>query len=213
MADLERVLKSQETSVAQDREIERILAANARDYFSILQINPLVGEDTLAQQVRKNFRRKSLLIHPDKVKRSDAPKAFDILKKAELVLSSEDSGDTESKARVTERTNLIDIYKQVLDGLKLALEEDFSHKSNVEVREKVHLVLENQAKQQEIEREYNQRQEASKNEEMQNALKDRKLRKQWETKWENDRDSRVELWRSYVKKVDKKKKPKRKVLA
>lgn len=215
MADLESVLKSQETNVARDREIDRILNVDPRDYFAILQINPLVGEESLAQNVKRNFRKKSLQIHPDKAQHPDAPKAFDALKRAELVLSSEVSEDADPKAkeRTTDKTNLIDIYKQVFEGLKLPLEDDFDHKSNAEIRGKVQLVLENQTKQAEIERVYNQRQEASKNEEMQNALKDRKLRKQWETKWENDRDARVELWRTYVKKVDKKKKTKKKVLA
>lgn len=209
--DLENVLRLQEADVARDQEIDRILASHARDYFSILQINPLFDFEGL---IKRLYRKKSLLIHPDKVKHPQASKAFDRLKRAEHVLSTEDDGDEDAKKRVNEKAALVDIYKQVSVGLKTSIVEDFNHKDNVLIREKVHLVLDNQDKQEEFERVYNQRQEASKNEELKNAAKERQMRKQWESKWEDDRDSRVQLWRNYVNKVEKKKKkPKKKVLA
>lgn len=215
MADLEKILQLQESDLARDLEVERILQVHPRDHFGILQINPLFEPEALETRVKKVFRKKSLLIHPDKVKHAGAPKAFDALKQAQIVVTSdENDADEETKQRVISRKSLLDIYKQVAEGLNAPVIEDFNHKSNVEIREKVQLVLENQVKEEEVEKLYNQRQEASKNEELKNAAKDRQLRREWETKWENDRDARVQLWRSYSSKVDKKKKkPKRKVLA
>lgn len=212
MADLENILRLRELQVLRDKEVERIIAQNPKDYFAVLQINPLQDPDALATLVKKQYRKRSLLIHPDKVTHTDAPKAFDALKQAELVLNSIDDGE-ESKRRVRMRENLVDIYKQIAERLRTGPVEDFDDSRNVEIREKVRLVLENQEKLEEVERSYNQRQEANKNEELKNAQKDRQLRRQWESKWEDDRDVRVELWRSYVSKVDKKKKKKKKVLA
>lgn len=215
MSDLDNILRLQEADIARDKEVDRILQVNPGDYFAILQINPLYEPENLASQVKRLFRKKSLLIHPDKVKHADAPKAFDALKQAELVLGSadEETVDDETKRRIRAKETLLDIYKQVSVGLNASIVADFDDKANVEIREKVELVLESQTKQEEVERLFNQRQEANKNEELKNAAKDRQLRKQWESKWEDDRDARVQLWRTYVNKVDKKKKPKRKVLA
>lgn len=210
---VDNILRLQEADVARDQEIDRIVALNAKDYFAILQINPLRDFDGL---VKKIYRKKSLLIHPDKVKHPQAANAFDALKKAHLVLTTDEDGDEEdeeAKKRLHEKTSLIDIYKQVSVGLKASLHEDFEHPVNVEIREKVSLVLDSHAKLEEVERMYNQRQEATRNEELKNAAKERQLRKQWESRWEDDRDSRVKLWRTYVNKVDKKKKPKKKLLA
>lgn len=207
---VDNILRLQEADVARDQEIDRIVALNAKDYFAILEINPLLNFDGL---VKKMYRKKSLLIHPDKVKHPQAPIAFDALKKAQLVLATEEDGDEEAKKRLHERNALVEVYKEISIGLKASIHGAFNHPVNVEIRDKVLLVLDNHAKQEEVERMYNQRQEATRNEELKNAAKDRQLRRQWESRWEDDRDSRVQLWRSYVSKVDKKKKkPKKKVL-
>lgn len=207
---VDNILRLQEADVARDREIDRIVALNAKDYFAILEINPLLEFDGL---VKKLYRKKSLLIHPDKVKHPQAPTAFDALKRAQLVLATEEDGDEEAKKRLHEKNALVEVYKEVSVGLKASIHEDFNHPVNVEIRDKVLLVLDNHAKQEEVERMYNQRQEATRNEELKNAAKDRQLRRQWESRWEDDRDSRVQLWRNYVGKVEKKKKkPKKKVL-
>lgn len=200
---LEDVLKAQELDLAREAEVARVLNCAEGDYFAILQINPLFDSATLDARIKKAYRKKSLLIHPDKVKHEEAPKAFDLLKKAEAVLSDEES---------TQKHNLMEVYQTIANNLDIDVIEDFNSRENGLIREKVAQTLEHHKKDREVERLYQQREDAQKNEEVKNAANDRELRKKWETRWENDRDSRVELWRKY--KVDKKKKKKpRKVLA
>lgn len=200
---LEDVLKAQELDLAREAEVARVLNCAEGDYFAVLQINPLHEPSSIDTRVKKAFRRKSLLIHPDKVKHPEAPKAFDLLKKAESVLN-----DQESK----EREGLVGVYETIANSLDIDVIEDFDSKENGLIREKVAQTLEHQKKDKEVERLYQQREEAQKNEEVKNAANDRELRKKWESRWENDRDTRVELWRKYKVEKKKKKKPK-KVLA
>lgn len=65
-------------------EVERILSTFKLDPFTILQI-PL-GSCT-EKDVKVAYRKKSLQIHPDKVKHPRAEEAFAMLKKAETELS------------------------------------------------------------------------------------------------------------------------------
>lgn len=216
MADLDNVLRSLESEIGRDTEIKRILQCCPKDYFAILQINPLVGLDDLAQQLKKLYRRKSLLIHPDKTKNEDAPAAFSLLKRAEQILSldeSEDFTDDDLKAKAAEKRALIGVYKEIDERLQLPIQADFGHADNENIREKVRLVLESHEKSQEIEKSFAQRQEEQRREALKAAAKERELKKSWETRWEQDRGDRVKLWRNFNAKVDKPKKKKKKVLA
>ncbi|GEQ66808.1 hypothetical protein JCM33374_g471 [Metschnikowia sp. JCM 33374] len=229
MSDLDAHLQAQETEVARDREIARVLECPAKDYFAILQINPLCDQNSLATRLRKIYRKKSLQIHPDKVKNTDAPRAFDLLRKANLVLSAqapddtsvktvggnddhEEKSKTEEKARHTEKSNLLSIYEQVAEGIGAPVVDDYYHETNKAIREKVSLVLEQHEKDQAVENSFFQRQEIKRQTEIKTAAKDRELKKSWESRWEQDRDNRVKSWRSFSTKVEKPKK-KKKLLA
>lgn len=207
MSDLDLILKEQESSITRDNEIQRILSCSPKDYFAILEINPFVDSNNIINEVRKLFRRKSLLIHPDKVKHENAPQAFDLLKKAELILSiAEESDYAEQKDKFIEKSALLYIYERIAESLDVEPNEAFQSIQNVEIRAKVKEALDHQNKSRELERNFLQKQKTKKSEEVQNAAKDRDLRKKWELKWENDRDERVNLWRQY--KVDKGKRKK-----
>lgn len=218
MADLDKVLRAQELEIAKDREIERVLLCCSLDFFAVLQINPLHDPYSLYSRVKKTYRKKSLLIHPDRARHEKAPEAFDLVKKAEAVLSTIEEVDPsdDTKARLRARTSLIEVYQKVAEGLKITGDiENFEDARNVAIREKVKMVLEDQAKEEEVERGFQQRQDSKKREEITSALKERDLKKKWDTKWEEDRDARVDLWRSFTHKVEKKKKKstKKKLLA
>lgn len=204
--DIENHLKRNELEIQRENELQRILDCHPKDYFAILQINPLQDLESLASKVKRLYRQKSLLLHPDKVKHPDAPQAFDLVKKAELVLSA-----TDDDARVKERDNLVDLYVQI-DASGEGKAAAFESPTNSTIREKVHHALESHDKQQEVEINYQQRQDAQKHKEVANAAKERELKKQWEKEWEAQRDSRVKLWRDFSGKVTKKK-TKKKVLA
>ena len=68
-----------------DSEIDRILKAFKLDAYAVLDLKPGVPES----DIKKCYRVKSLLIHPDKTSNPQAPDAFDRLKKAQTVLMDE----------------------------------------------------------------------------------------------------------------------------
>lgn len=225
MSDLDILLKNLENAVARDDEIERILKCNPKDYFSILQINPLdlnpnaqsEGPAALLQTIKKTFRRKSLLIHPDKTDNASAPEAFARLKLAERILSIDDTkahDDDQLKADAIEKKSLFDIYEQVDKYLSLPVQLNFAHPDNELIREKVGEYLDAHSRNQQIDKEYAQREEQQRQEQVKSAAKERELRKSWESRWEQDRGDRVKSWRTFSSKVEKpKKKKKKKVLA
>ena len=55
------------------------------DAYAVLDLQPGVPESDIIKQ----YRKKSLLIHPDKTKNPSAPAAFDALKKAHTLLTDE----------------------------------------------------------------------------------------------------------------------------
>lgn len=216
MSDLDSALKNLESDIVRDNEIKRVLESLPKDYFAILQINPLESREGLPQQLRQIYRRKSLLIHPDKTKNPNAPRAFSLLKKAEHILSLEETAsfkEDQISADAAEKKALIDLYKEVNMRLQLPIQLDFNHADNKKIREKVSHILESHQKNQEVERSFAQRQELKRREEIKAAAKEKELKKSWESRWEQDRVDRVKLWRTFTSKVDKSKKKKRKVLA
>lgn len=218
MADVDKILQSLESELARDKEIDRILACHLGDYFAILQINPLHGLDELSLNLRRAFRRKSLLIHPDKTNNDRAPTAFALLKKAERVLSAEtsvsdDSSPDSGLADAAEKRTLIEMYKQVHERLRLSVPLDFDHPDNVRIREDLRLYLVSHWQNQEIDKNYAQRQEQQKQEALKTMAKERELKRSWEKRWEQDRGDRVRLWRNFTSKVEKPKKKKKNLLA
>mgnify|MGYP001141760500 CR=1 FL=1 len=198
--ELDNILKSEESQLTKDKEIDRILAANAADYFDLLTINPFLVDETEIPQVVKNiYRKKARLIHPDKSVNPQASNAFDKLKKAEQVLSVADEND--DKVLFEEKQRLLAIYKDVKPA---AVESDWNNVSNRETRRKVSEILKQELKDQEIERLYQQREEVQKNQELDTLKKKHMLKKKLEAKWEDDRDARVQNWRSYTSKIEKK---------
>ncbi|CAM9016916.1 unnamed protein product [Wickerhamomyces anomalus] len=91
MADtIDADLNSQELSLKRDKEIERIISAFTLDPYQILELDHENASTLTSIQIKKQYRAKSLLIHPDKTTNPDAPKAFNILKKAESNLQDQD---------------------------------------------------------------------------------------------------------------------------
>ncbi|KAG7837488.1 hypothetical protein KL942_004376 [Ogataea angusta] len=95
--DIERELKREETKLArvsmsppaatnrQDKEIDRILRQCKLDHYSVLGVQPGIS----VADVSKLYRKKSLLIHPDKTSHPRAVEAFDLLKKASNALQDD----------------------------------------------------------------------------------------------------------------------------
>lgn len=208
MSDVDNLLNAEQLALAKDQEIERILGCCQWDYFDLLEIDP--NEQDIPLKVKKTFRRKTLLVHPDKVSNKKAPVAFDRIKRAERVLSVNPETTSESdKPLLVERERLLAIYK---DASTRA-----DQKNKKQIVKLVEEILNDEIKLEQIEKDFERRQEANKIEELNKIRKERELKKKLESKWEDDRDVRVLNWRKYTSKVEKKntksKKVKKKVLA
>lgn len=221
--ELDKVLSAEELALIKDKEIYRVLDCCEWDYYSILEINPLHDIHNLQNHIKKTYRKKTLLIHPDKVSNPKAPQAFDRLKKAELVLSFEipenetelESQDERSKALIQEKKRLIAIYedaaKQLEESGKIRTNKPYGDSDYQQILSKVSEILQEEIQQDQIERNFQQHQEAKKMAEIKKTQQERALKKKLASQWEDERGVRVNNWRSYTKKVDKPKlkKPKK----
>ncbi|EGV62485.1 DnaJ sub C member 8 [Yamadazyma tenuis] len=195
--DIDKYLSSTERESVRDREIARIISCHIQDSFHVLDLDPADTSD-LQTQVKKAFRKKSLLVHPDKTDHKDAPTAFDRLKRAQAFLS--DDGEQPTAIR----QKLVDIYAHIRQN----------HSGDISVvRKKVAEILEEDKRLDNIEQEQQDARDAQLREEQENRKQEILLKREMASKWEDSRDSRVANWRSFVNKVDKKKKKKKKVLA
>lgn len=197
MSDLEKVLYLEEAGLNKDNEIQRILDVYEFDYFAVLDIQEVdIDPEDLLKTVKRVYRKKTLLIHPDKTSNPAAPAAFARLKKAEQILSTPLENDDDAKL---EKQRLLDIYKAC--------------KSN-DKRSEVAQILKAEIKQEEIEKLYQQRQVAQRFADIKKQRQEAELKKKLESNWEDARDVRVQNWREYTGKIQKKKKKtKKNVLA
>jgi DnaJ homolog subfamily C member 8 len=173
------------------------------DPYSVLDLQPGVPPE----DIKKLFRRKSLLIHPDKTKNARASDAFDRLKKAEAELMDD--------AKRSSLDNLIAAArKAVIKDQKLDESSDYI-KGDVfwrDVREKTKQFLiedelrRRKAKKLQMEQEGRERQEAE------TAAQEAKRKREAEKEWEDTREERVGNWRNFSKTGPAKKTKKMKVL-
>jgi DnaJ family protein C protein 8 len=85
-AEIERFLKLESSSFNRDKECERILSMQySPDPFVILDmpIDIYISCQCDDRAIKMQYRKRSLLVHPDKCKHPKAQEAFDILKKTE----------------------------------------------------------------------------------------------------------------------------------
>ncbi|KAJ3345577.1 hypothetical protein HDU83_003933 [Entophlyctis luteolus] len=91
--NIDTYLRVESTSFLQDKEAERILglAKKAANPFEVLDLDHktwLLGK-VEEKDIKMSYRKKSLLLHPDKCKHPRAQEAFEMLKKAESELTEE----------------------------------------------------------------------------------------------------------------------------
>ncbi|KAA8893161.1 hypothetical protein FN846DRAFT_980123 [Sphaerosporella brunnea] len=195
LADLDR----EASEYTKDAEISRILNTFKLDSYAILDLQPGVPESDIKIQ----FRKKSLLIHPDKTKNPLAPDAFDRLKKAQAELMDEKKRERLDEAIADARMLLIRERKWTVDHPDLKTAE-FAK----DWREKTKTVL--------IDNELRRRKQlkaqlAEEGREQRKAemeAEERKRKRENEVAWENTRDDRINSWRDFQKGGQKKKKKK-----
>ncbi|KAJ5265465.1 hypothetical protein N7524_006483 [Penicillium chrysogenum] len=180
-------LEKEASEYSKDVEIDRIRKAFSLDSYAVLDLQPGVTE----KDIKIQYRKISLLIHPDKTKNPAAPDAFDRLKKAQTALLDEKQREYLDECIADARRLLIREHKYTLDSPELKTDE-FKLKAR----------LQEEGREQRKEEE---------------ELEARKRKRDNEKKWEDTREERIGSWRDFQKGRkpggdEKKKKKKMKVL-
>ncbi|KAE8348996.1 hypothetical protein BDV28DRAFT_142167 [Aspergillus coremiiformis] len=200
-------LEREASDFVKDAEIDRIRKAFTLDAYAVLDLQPGVTESDIKAQ----YRKKSLLIHPDKTKNTAAPDAFDRLKKAHSTLMEEKSRTYLDECIADARRLLIREHKYTLDSPELKT-EDFKK----EWRQKtVQVLLEEEARRRRQAKAKLQEEGRERRKE-EEEIEERKRKRDQDKAWEDSRDERISSWRDWQKGKksdgDKKKKKKMKVL-
>ncbi|KAJ6783432.1 hypothetical protein PWT90_01679 [Aphanocladium album] len=196
-------LESEAKEWEKDAEIDRILKAFRLDAYAVLDLLPGVPDS----DIKITYRKKSLLIHPDKCKNPQAPDAFDRLKKAQTELMDEKHRERLDEAIADARMLLIREQKLTVDSEELKT-DTFAKQWRDKARE---VLIDNEhrrRRQMKAQMQEEGREQRKQDEEME----ERKRKRQHDQDWEATRDERISSWRKFHKgktgEPDKKKKKK-----
>ncbi|KAL1900314.1 DnaJ subfamily C member 8 [Ceratocystis pirilliformis] len=184
-------LDSEAKEFDKDAEIDRILRAFRLDAYAVLDLQPGVAES----DIKMAYRKKSLLIHPDKTRNPQAPEAFDRLKKSQVELM-----DEKHRARLDE---------SIADARRLLIRENkwTVHSEELKTaefakmwREKTRFVLIEEEHRRRRQAKVQMEEEGREQKRQEEQLEERKRKRQHEQDWEASRDERISSWRQFQKK-------------
>ena len=155
--------------------------------------------------IKKCYRTKSLLIHPDKTTNPRAPDAFDRLKKAQTELMDEKHRSRLDEAIADARMLLMRENKWTVDSAELRTER-FAR----DWREKTKLVLIDEEHRRRRQVKAQMQEEGREQKRADEELEARKRKREHEQDWESTREQRIGSWRDFQKGTEKKKKKKAK---
>ncbi|KAL1791994.1 hypothetical protein ACET3X_009745 [Alternaria dauci] len=186
--DIDAQLAGLGKELDKDAEIDRIRSVFSLDAYAVLDLQPGVPES----DIKKVYRAKSLLIHPDKTKNELAPDAFDRLKKAQTVLLDE-------KLRAELDENIADARMLLMREKKLTAddEETRSEEFAKEWRQKVIWVIRDNEMRKQRQMKAAMREEGRAQRKEDEEIKERKRKREQEEAWEKTRDTRINSWRDY----------------
>ena len=140
------------------------------------------------------YRKKSLMIHPDKTKNAQAPEAFDRLKKAQLVLLDEKQRKHLDECIADARELLMRQHKYTVDSEEMKTEE-FKQEWR---RKTVEVLVDAEARRRRQMKA--QMQEEGRAQAKEDAeLQERKRKRDHEKSWESSREQRIDSWRDFQK--------------
>ncbi|KAK4988365.1 DnaJ subfamily C member 8 [Elasticomyces elasticus] len=207
-ADVFAELEKESKEWDKDAEISRIIKTFKLDSYAVLDLQPGVPDS----DIKKVYRAKSLLIHPDKTSNPQAPDAFDALKKAQTVLLDEKERAKLDEAIADARMLLMRDKKLNIDSPEV---KDPDAEFRRQWREKTKWVLTDNEirRRRQVKAQMQEEGRAQKKEE--EELTERKRKREHEQNWENTRDKRIDSWRDFSKggaaKADEGKKKKKKL--
>ncbi|KAF1829307.1 DnaJ-domain-containing protein [Decorospora gaudefroyi] len=189
MADeLDAELLSIGKELDKDAEIDRIRSVFSLDAYAVLGLQPGVPES----DIKKVYRAKSLLIHPDKTKNELAPDAFDRLKKAQTVLLDE-------KLRAELDENIADARMLLMRERKLTADDEETRGDEFAKawREKTIWVIRDNEMRKQRQMKAAMREEGRAQRKEDEEIQERKRKREHEDAWEKTRDVRINSWRDF----------------
>lgn len=178
-----------------DSEIERIRSAFRANAYDVLDLQPGVPDE----DIRKTYRKKSLLIHPDKTSNPHAQDAFDRLAKAYQMLQDE-------KQRAVLDEAIADARMLVMRDLGLGKEDERVKDPDTvfmgKWKDKVKWVLADMEARRQRQMKAQMQDEGRKMKQEEAELAERKRKREHEADWEKTRDQRIGSWREFSKKKD-----------
>ena len=201
--DIEKFLREESSAFNQEKEVRRIieLEETSKNPFEILNVDPKIWTNPPGSAlhihewfdpalIKKLFREKSLLVHPDKCSLEKAPEAFQLLKKAHTQLTNPDI--------------VKELYHYTRDAIYLVKSKDKSPIADIiltvrrlikDVNDRIQLRIKN-TEERDVEQVVKQ---------VDDLIKVAKQEKEWAA----TREKRVGSWRDWQTKGPKKKKVKR----
>ncbi|TKX19717.1 DnaJ domain-containing protein 13 [Elsinoe australis] len=186
-----------------DAEIERILKAFRLNGYAVLDLNPGIPES----QIKKVYRTKSLLIHPDKTSNPKAPDAFDRLAKAQQQLMDEKQREKLDESIADARMLLIRERKLTVDSEEVKDPDDEFIQA---WRAKTVQVLMDDERRRQRQMKAQMQEEGRAKRQEDEELEARKRKREYEVNWEKSREGRIDSWRDFQKGTAKAGGPKKK---
>ena len=165
--------------------IRNVFSLNA---YAVLDLQPGVPDS----DIKKVYRAKSLLIHPDKTSNPNAPDAFDRLKKAQTVLLDE-------KLRAALDEDIADARMLLMRDKKLTADDEATRSPEFlkEWRDKTAWVIRDNELRRQRQMKAQLREEGRQQKKEEEEAADRKRKRDHEQAWEKTRDTRINSWRDY----------------
>ncbi|KAJ3217712.1 hypothetical protein HDU67_007408 [Dinochytrium kinnereticum] len=216
--DVDTFLRLESNVFNQDHEVDRILAlkAKAANPIEVLDLPGKVWTEGKLdpREIKVSYRKKSLLLHPDKCKHPNAQDAFEMLKKAESELM--DDGKRAWLMALIGEARIIVLKKKGIGvtgkpGAAAAI-PSFEKEpaaagelaAAIKVQTRQLLVDQGSRDSLRIKNEVERKQQEA------NAVaEDRKRKAEYDKAWEQTRETRVGSWRNFLKDGSKKKKAKK----
>ncbi|CAN1171151.1 DnaJ homolog subfamily C member 8 [Linum perenne] len=195
------------SEVERDNEVLRILSCFKLNPFEHLKLS----FDSSPDDVKKQYRKLSLLVHPDKCKHPKAQEAFGALAKAQELLLDQQERDyvlsqvkaakdeLRAKRRKQMKKDTASKAKSMVDEGKYEQEfersEEFQQQLKLKVRE---ILTEQEWRRRKMQMRLSEEEgRVKKDEEEQKEMWKRK--REHEEQWEGTREKRVSSWRDFMK--------------
>ncbi|KAK4049212.1 DnaJ sub C member 8 [Microbotryomycetes sp. JL221] len=206
--ELERILNQEASQVTREAEVLRVLKAFKMNPYEILELNWMPNAGVTDADIQKSYRKRSLLIHPDKLKHPRGIEAFDLLKKASGELL--DSEKRKALDETLQDARMLVLREQGLprdtpdnhDKIRTLKDPEFKERVRLKTKE---ILIDDELRRRRVTK-MTMIAEGAEAKRAEEALVERKRKVEEKQRWEDTREDRVSDWRSFQKGPAKKKK-------